>query len=69
MLFAFRHAAFEICLSTQQLLKEIGQGAGFQIQGSPCSKTLGGSNVNLAFYPSEVGKMSTRNFWELTGKN
>ena len=68
MLVALRHAVFDICLSTQQLLKEIGQGAEFLIQGSPCSKTLGGFKVNLAFYPSEVGKMSTRNFWELTGK-
>ena len=40
-----------------------GQGAGF-----PCSKPLGGSKVDSAFHPSEVGKMSTRNFWELNGK-
>ena len=29
---------------------------------------LGGSKVDSAFHPSEVGKMSTRNFWELSGK-
>ena len=34
----------------------------------PCSKPLGGSKVNSAFYPSEGDKMSTRNFWKLSGK-
>ena len=34
----------------------------------PCSKTLGGSKVDSAFHPFEVDKMSTRNFWELSGK-
>ena len=34
----------------------------------PCSKPPGGSKVDSAFHPSEVGKMSTRNFWELSGK-
>ena len=33
-----------------------------------CSNTLGGFNVDSAFHPSEVDKMSTRNFWELSGK-
>ena len=33
-----------------------------------CSKPLGGSKVNSAFYPSEGDKMSTRNFWKLSGK-
>ena len=37
---------------------------GFPIQGS----YVGGSKVNSAFHPSEVDKMSTRNFWELGGK-
>ena len=36
--------------------------------GVPCSKPLGGSKVDSAFHPSEVDKMSTRNFWELNGK-
>ena len=36
--------------------------------GVPCSKPLGGSKVESAFHPSEVGKMSTRKFWELSGK-
>ena len=36
--------------------------------GVPCSKPLGGSKVDSAFHPSEVGKMSTRNFWELSGE-
>ena len=36
--------------------------------GVLCSKPLGGSKVNLAFHPSEVDQMSTRNFWELSGK-
>ena len=34
----------------------------------PCSKPLGGSKVITAFHPSEVDKISTRNFWELSGK-
>ena len=34
----------------------------------PCSKPLGGSKIDSAFHPSEVDKMSTRNFWELNGK-
>ena len=36
--------------------------------GVPCSRPLGGSKVDSAFHPSEVDKMSTRNFWELSGK-
>ena len=32
------------------------------------SKPLGGSYVDSAFHPSEVDKMSTRKFWELSGK-
>ena len=36
--------------------------------GVPCSKPLGGFKVDSAFHPSEVGKISTRNFWELCGK-
>ena len=34
----------------------------------PCSKPVGGSKVDSAFHPSEVDKMSTRNFWELSVK-
>ena len=34
----------------------------------PCSKPLGGSKVDSAVYPSEVNKMSTRNFWKLSDK-
>ena len=45
-----------------------GQGTIFLTQGSPCSKPLGGSMVDSAFHPSEVGQMSTRNFWGLSGK-
>ena len=37
--------------------------------GVLCSKPLGGSKVDSAFHPSEVDKMSTRNIWELSGKN
>ena len=33
-----------------------------------CSKPLGGSKIDSAFHPSEVGKMNTRNTWELSGK-
>ena len=33
-----------------------------------CSKPLGGFKVNSAFYPSEVDKIITRDFWELSGK-
>ena len=32
------------------------------------TEPLGGSKVDSAFHPSEVDKMSTRNFWELSGK-
>ena len=34
----------------------------------PVFKTTGGSKVDSAFHPSEVNKVSTRNFWELSGK-
>ena len=34
----------------------------------PCSKPQGGSKSNSAFHPSEVNKVSTRNFWGLSGK-
>ena len=30
--------------------------------------SFAGSKVDSAFHPSEVDKMSTRNFWELSGK-
>ena len=36
--------------------------------GVLCSKPLGGSKVDSAFHPSKVDKMSTRSFWELSGK-
>ena len=36
--------------------------------GVPCSDQLGGSKVGSAFHPSKVDKMSTRNFWECSGK-
>ena len=34
----------------------------------PCSKPLGGSKVDSAVHPSEVDKMSTKDFWKLSGK-
>ena len=34
----------------------------------PISKPLGRSKVESPFHPSEVDKMSTKNFWELSGK-
>ena len=34
----------------------------------PIFKTTGWLKVNSAFHPSEVDKMSTRNFWELSDK-
>ena len=36
--------------------------------GVPCSEPLDGSKVDLAFHTSEVGKVRTRNIWELSGK-
>ena len=36
--------------------------------GVPCSKPLAGSIVGSVFHPSEVDKMSARNFWELSSK-
>ena len=32
------------------------------------SKPQGGFNADSAFHPSDVDKMSARNFWELNGK-
>ena len=32
------------------------------------SKPLGGFKVDSVFHPSEVDQISTRNFWELSGK-
>ena len=29
---------------------------------------LGGSKVDAAVHPSEIDKMSTKDFWELSGK-
>ena len=34
----------------------------------PFSKPLGGSKVNSVFHHSEIDKMSTSYFWELSGK-
>ena len=31
-------------------------------------KTMGGSKVDSADHPSKFDKMSTRDFWELSGK-
>ena len=36
--------------------------------GVPCSKPLGGSKIDSTFHPSKVDKMSTKNFWELSGE-
>ena len=36
--------------------------------GVPCSKPLGGSKFDLAFHLYNAYKMSTRNFWKLSGK-
>ena len=36
--------------------------------GVSCSKPMGGSKVDSAFHPSEVDKMSIRNFWEFSTK-
>ena len=36
--------------------------------GVPCSKPLSGSKIDSTFHPFEVDKMSTGNFWELSGK-
>ena len=33
-----------------------------------CSKPLGGFKVDSAFHSFEIDKMSTKNFWELSGK-
>ena len=45
---------------------------GIFLHGQPilaqCSKPLGGAKFDSAFHPSEVDQMSTRNFWELSGK-
>ena len=35
----------------------------------PVFKTTGWLQVDSVFHPFEVDKMSTRNFWELKGKN
>ena len=36
--------------------------------GASFSKPLGGFNADSAFHPSDVDKMTIRNFWELNGK-
>ena len=36
--------------------------------GVPCSKPLAGCIVGSVFHPSEVDKMSARNYWELSSK-
>ena len=36
--------------------------------GVSCSIPLGGSKVDSAVDPCKVDEMSTRNFWELTGR-
>ena len=36
--------------------------------GVPCSEPLDRFKVNSALHTSNVGKMSTRNIWELSGK-
>ena len=33
--------------------------------GVLCTKPVSGSKVDLALYPSEVNKISARNFWKL----
>ena len=33
----------------------------------PCSKPLRGSKVDSAVHPCEVDKMSTKDFWKLSG--
>ena len=35
----------------------------------PVFKPLGGSKVDSAFHPSDIDKMSTKNFWELVVKS
>ena len=35
----------------------------------PVFKTTGGSKVDSVFHPSEVDKVSIRNFWGLSGKS
>ena len=34
----------------------------------PCSKALGASKFESAYHPSVVDQISTKNFWELSGK-
>ena len=58
-------------LTTKSVLTKsacINEGTGFPIHGFFCSKPLGGFKVDSAFHPSEVDKMTTRDFWEQRGK-
>ena len=50
------------------LFKKFTKTREFLNPGVPCSKPLGGSKVDSAFHPFEVDKVSTRNFWGLSGK-
>ena len=43
-------------------------GTEIQNPGVLCLKPLGGTKVDSAFHPSKVYKMSSRNFWELSGE-
>ena len=56
-------------LGTQEYICAMAKGLKLDSQSRcPVFKTMGSSKVNSAFHPSKVDQMSTRNFWEVSGK-
>ena len=53
---------------TKIIIKKQWLRRGVRNPGVPFSNPLGGSKNDSAFHPSNVDKLSTRNFWELSGK-
>ena len=51
-----------------QLLKKNLTNNNLKLKETASEWALGGSKVDSAFHPFELDKMSTRNFWELSGK-
>ena len=61
-----------ICITYIYCVCKLGDGLVVKALNSqsriPCPKPLGCSEVDSALHPSEVDKMSTKNFWKLNGK-
>ena len=60
--------AFTILVSGQVVQALNSQSRGPVLMGGFNVDSMGGFKVDSAFHPFEVDKMSTRDFWELSGK-